>query len=197
MARLTNLTERGLETEYLIRDVLMSLILEKGYEHVSIKDITERAGVDRTTFYLHFKDKDDLFEKSQRWMVDDLMELRSMSGVPYPGIRFVFEHMAANRERYLAIYKAEGSATSVPPVQDYIVRSMMPMLEAQLAERGIKAGDDLEPLTRYFAGAFRGLARWWLESGASRSPAELSALFMRLTLRGMESFLHGVPQAPL
>ncbi|MGA2975017.1 MAG: hypothetical protein ABSF77_06890 [Spirochaetia bacterium] len=35
--------------------------------------------VDRTTFYLHFKDKDDLFEKSQRWMVDELIARRGLT----------------------------------------------------------------------------------------------------------------------
>ncbi|MHB0896916.1 MAG: TetR/AcrR family transcriptional regulator, partial [Spirochaetales bacterium] len=86
MARLANLTDRGYETQRLLRDVFFSLIIEKGYERVSIKDITARANIDRTTFYLHFKDKDDLFEKCQRFIVDELMELRERSAGPYPGI---------------------------------------------------------------------------------------------------------------
>ena len=61
MARLTNLSERGIETQRMLSDVLMQLLGETNYNKISVKDITVRAGIDRSTFYLHFKDKDDLF----------------------------------------------------------------------------------------------------------------------------------------
>ena len=44
MARLAKLTERGLVTHRQLRDVLMSLLVEKGYEQVSVNDIAERGG---------------------------------------------------------------------------------------------------------------------------------------------------------
>lgn len=64
MARLNSLTERGKETQRLLGEILLKLITEKGYDKITVKDITDKANIDRTTFYLHFKDKDDLFLKS-------------------------------------------------------------------------------------------------------------------------------------
>jgi AcrR family transcriptional regulator len=61
MARLNSLTERGKETQRLLGEILLKLITEKGYDKITVKDITDKANIDRTTFYLHFKDKDDLF----------------------------------------------------------------------------------------------------------------------------------------
>jgi AcrR family transcriptional regulator len=89
----------------------LSLVIEKGYARVSVNDITERAGIDRTTFYLHFKDKDDLFEKSERWIVDELIALRSRGSGPFPGVSPTCEHMARNSEKYLAIFRSENAAS--------------------------------------------------------------------------------------
>jgi AcrR family transcriptional regulator len=188
MARLTKLTDRGHGTERHLRDVLFGLIIEKGYDHVSIKDITGRAGIDRTTFYLHFKDKDDLFEKSQRWMIDDLAAVRAQSGVKYPGVAFIFEHMAGNRDQYLAIWRSEGVASATGMVENHIAAIMVPILASMLRDNGIESPQDIEPVARYLTGALRGLARWWLEAGMPKTPAEMSALFMKLARRGLESF---------
>lgn len=74
MARLTNLSERGIETQRMLSDVLMQLLGETNYNKISVKDITVRAGIDRSTFYLHFKDKDDLFLAAQKRLVEELLE---------------------------------------------------------------------------------------------------------------------------
>ena len=51
----------------------MDLIVERGYDGISIQDITDRANVSRTTFYLHFKDKDELLFTSMQAIYDGLL----------------------------------------------------------------------------------------------------------------------------
>lgn len=192
MARLTNLTDRGFETQRHLRDVLMRLIRDKGYEHISIKDITDLAGIDRTTFYLHFKDKDDLFTKSRQGLIDELIELRAHGSGPFPGISITFAHMGDNPDLYLALFRSEGIAGDSGALQAYIARSLIPVLDPMLREKGIASGVDTEPLARYLAGALCGLSRWWLEAGKPKSPEEMSSLFLTLATRGIES-LKAVP----
>lgn len=48
---------RVTRTRKLIRDALISLLLEKSFESISVQDIAERATVNRATFYAHFTDK--------------------------------------------------------------------------------------------------------------------------------------------
>lgn len=48
-------------TRELLQQALIALIRERGYDAVTIQDIAERANVGRTTFYLHYTSKDDLF----------------------------------------------------------------------------------------------------------------------------------------
>ena len=59
MARTTP-DRRVRKTRQLLREALMELTLERGYDHVTIQDILDRADVGRSTFYAHYHDKDDL-----------------------------------------------------------------------------------------------------------------------------------------
>src|SRR5438067_9701914 len=51
---------RVVRTQQMLRDALIALILEKGYDAITIQDITDKAGLRRATFYLHYKDKEEL-----------------------------------------------------------------------------------------------------------------------------------------
>ncbi len=59
-------------TRRQLRNALMALILERGYNAVTIEDITERADLGRTTFYLHFRDKEELLVESLEEIAADL-----------------------------------------------------------------------------------------------------------------------------
>ena len=47
-------------TRQLLRDALMELTLERGYDRITVQDILDRADIGRSTFYSHYRDKDDL-----------------------------------------------------------------------------------------------------------------------------------------
>ena len=51
---------RRLQTRRLLMQTTLQLVLEKGFGGVSIQDITDRADLGRGTFYIHFKDKDEV-----------------------------------------------------------------------------------------------------------------------------------------
>jgi len=107
---------------------------------------------------------------------------------PFPGITIVFEHMAANRDLYLAIFRTESAASSKETLQDYVVQSMTPILQTLLQKHGINEDEaDIEPIAYYLAGSLRGLSRWWLEYGMAKSSAQISTLFLQLLSKGLES----------
>src|SRR5215813_4202218 len=64
---------RVIRTRQMLRDALIATILDKGYDATSIQDITDRAGLRRATFYLHYKDKDELLLHMLRDTLDELM----------------------------------------------------------------------------------------------------------------------------
>lgn len=62
----------------LLHEALVSLILEKKYESITVQQILDRANVGRSTFYLHFKDKDDLLTMGFDYMGELLREIQAM-----------------------------------------------------------------------------------------------------------------------
>lgn len=92
-------------THRLLRDALVSLVIEKGWDEISILDICERADVGRSTFYTHFADREDLLLSG----FDDLKKaLRAAArlGDPQRELRFMrplLLHAADNRKMFRAL----------------------------------------------------------------------------------------------
>ena len=51
------LDPRVKRTHQLLAQAFVDLIKEKGFQAISVQDITARAGINRATFYAHFQDK--------------------------------------------------------------------------------------------------------------------------------------------
>jgi AcrR family transcriptional regulator len=180
MARLNSLTERGKETQRLLGEILLKLITEKGYDKITVKDITDKANIDRTTFYLHFKDKDDLFLKSQQQIIDELIEYGQKIDQPYPRATLVFEHMAQHSEAYRVLLNLDENSFFSKHLYEFLIKVLLPLLEEQLQGNLQITHTEIELLTGYFSWAFCGLARWWLQTGMPYSPAEIGRRYVEI-----------------
>ena len=184
MARLPHLTARGRETQRLLRETLLQLVLEKGFEQVTIKDITDRAGIDRTTFYLHFTDKHDLIEQTQRQVIDELFAESAAAAAGPDTVLVVFRHIAAHALDYRLLL-ASADATLDRRMHEYVAERMGPLLRSRLAMHG---GDDdllLDLLAQYVTSALRGTLKWWLERELPYTPEEMASMFQRLLVGGL------------
>src|SRR5215510_7939074 len=103
------------KTKSLLHEALGSLIREKPYDAIVVQEILDRANVGRSTFYMHFRDKDDLLVSSIR----DLLRSVQATGLPASGkgyeriISFslpMFEHIDQQRQIGAARMGARGRA---------------------------------------------------------------------------------------
>ena len=51
-------------------EALLELLQKKDFAYITVKNICEKAGVNRSTFYLHYETVDDLLEESARYVID-------------------------------------------------------------------------------------------------------------------------------
>jgi AcrR family transcriptional regulator len=180
-------------TRELLRGALIALILEKGYERVTVQDIIDRADVGRSTFYAHFRDKEDL-------LVFGLEELRGAfqpeQEDPGGGAKAradsptlaVFEHFARHREVWRAMVGKRGAEAFVR----YLHRFLADLLRAQLAARAPKEETQvpLEAVVEFAVNALVGLGvRWWLENDLPYTAQEMDQLYRRLTEPGIRAGL--------
>ena len=93
---------RVLRTRLALREALLSLMDEKDYDRITVEEITERANLGRATFYLHYKDREDLLLEEFADLIDALtQQLARLSilewqqqSLPQRPILLVFQHVA-------------------------------------------------------------------------------------------------------
>ncbi len=194
-------------TRRLLREALTALILEKGYDAVTIEDITRRADLGRTTFYLHYRDKEHLFLESIEQSADELAarisriapevlfgEAGSASGAGLP-IELVFEHAAQNADLYRAMLRSEGSIKATSRLRELTARYALEFTRRWFEYRrpSLQPSIPLELMAQFFAASLLGMLIWWLEAAMPYPPQEMARYFRRLVLAG----LNGVVETPI
>ena len=193
-------------TRRLLREALMSLILERGYDAVTVEEITNRADVGRTTFYLHYKDKEDLLVESIDTAINDLvLQISNLSvaswAIPYDSlapqesprspILLVFQHASDNADLYRIILRGEGSSRAQNRIRDVISDAVSDFLSMKASQEGmtVKPIIPLEVFSIYFAGSLLGILTWWLESDMPFSTSQIASMFEKLAFPGARDVL--------
>lgn len=183
-------------TRQLLRDALIELILEKGYDSVTVQDITDRANLGRATFYLHYTDKEQLLLGSLRTVFDDLKNTfgppnrDEFLGEKNPARVLPFQHALENRDLYrVTLFSEQGTAAIVRGIREYVAASMQERLEAIMPTSSLPY--PIEAFAYYMAGAMIALIGWWLERENEYTPEQIADMFYQLTLPTVIAFFSG------
>jgi AcrR family transcriptional regulator len=186
MPRLTHVTERGRETLYALREALFALILEKGFDYVTIKDITDRAQIDRSTFYLHCRDKRDLLLQSQQQLIADFFEHYTVDLPLEDRLRQGFAHVAAHATAYRALLAHADSAAD-NQLETFLATAIASALEqGPLHVEVVGATRDL--LAHAMANVIRGVAQGWLAMDDPPPPEEVAHFVQQFLVHGLAAF---------
>jgi len=180
---LTRHQRRRLQTRRQLIDAAVELVLEKGYQAVTIFDITERADLGRGTFYIHFKDKEDvLWSAIQDGMKDTENQAHSQfkNGLPdqieFYGYLNIFRHADRNRALYRVMLGEQGSAVLTGRVQAHLIEEYK--RDITVLPGGIYR-EFLVPeeiLVQAVSGAVIQLVRWWIETPNAYSAEEMAGM---------------------
>jgi AcrR family transcriptional regulator len=183
-------------TQDLLRRALLSLIQEKGYDRITVQDILDRADIGRSTFYAHYRDKDDLLRagfqdiRAELAGERDAAEKGTGSKVEFlQPMHAVFDHVGRHRQFWGPLSRKGGAdlVTRIlhQSVSDLVrehLRSRFPDTQADQTQ--------LEATIQFVTGACMGLVIWWLENDAvPYSAEEIQAIFRQLATKGVRRFL--------
>jgi AcrR family transcriptional regulator len=87
---------RTVRTRRALLTAFIELVLERGYAAIGIADIVDRADIGRSTFYAHFRSKDELLIASMQWMFDILADAAA-PGAPRGALDDLVAHFWSNR----------------------------------------------------------------------------------------------------
>jgi AcrR family transcriptional regulator len=177
-------------TKAALREALVRLMTEKGYEAITVQDIIDRANVGRATFYAHYDGKEALHDAALDGLADMLRErsaaLRA-SGADgtLACCTAMFEHAHSHRALYRGLVSRRGGATVL-----HGIRKRMAMLvrEELVPTEKKRRGPDAIPLdlvVEHVVSGFSAVLAWWMDRKTRYGPAEIDAIFRRLTLPGL------------
>jgi AcrR family transcriptional regulator len=190
------LDPRVIRTRQLLREAFMALIAERGFEPVTIQDITERATLNRATFYLHYRDKHELLTDLFETLIGDITPLPSGDTLlrsPYevvPGIARVFEHFAEHADFYRSLLGNQGVLAFTARIREYIEDVGRKWLDTP--NPGVDRLVEREIAINYLASAYLGVITWWLEHDMPYTSQEMAMQLMHLTAAGLPRSL-GMP----
>jgi AcrR family transcriptional regulator len=185
MTEATRFDRRKQRTRQQLMDAAASLILEKGFNAVSIQDITDRADVGRGTFYLHFRDKEEvaakLLQESFAAVEAQAPDLSALSIEQRDYLLFIgyFTHIANQRPLFDAI----GTMTGTAAVASYIGDYMHSRAAQRLREQNIYPDVPQDIAAHFMTGALMQITSWWLDHTGVYTPQEAAAMFYRLQFR--------------
>ncbi|MBK8020253.1 MAG: TetR/AcrR family transcriptional regulator [Chloroflexi bacterium] len=182
----------------LLGDALRDLIVERGYDSITVQDITDRADVSRTTFYLHFKDKDELLFASMRRIYDELtstyknrlQDMRSLAELEEFACNPAdYEHVAQYADFYRAMLGKHGSAAFIQQVMNYLTNEFIHGIIEPAGGSAPQTSVPVEIIAAFLAGAEIGVINWWLQNDMRYSPAEMARMQYRLAIGGLQGVL--------
>jgi AcrR family transcriptional regulator len=174
------------KTQTLLRQALLSLLAEKPYDAIVIKEILDRANVGRSTFYMHFRDKDDLLVTG----IDDMIGAVESptpvsSGKPYNALLWfslpVFEHHHRHAHAWGDRIGARGRAILHEHLRQVLAKRIGGVVKKELRGTRNMGQIPADLLSEYVASTFVLVLNWWLDGKMPIPPKQIDILFRTLT----------------
>lgn len=173
-------------TRKALSAALHSLVAYRTYDEISLSDILTEANVGRSTFYLHFRDKDDLLLSTVADVMTVAGDAPAMRKWPDSILWFslpMFEYHA-HRKR-LAGHRMGERGKNI--LHGHLERAICNLIETQVR----REFRDAELVQRFVASTFVFVLNWWLQGKGVIPPDEAEALFKKLVVPGLVAFRAG------
>lgn len=155
---------RILKSQGAIKKAFTELMAEKGFDDITIQDISDRANVNRGTIYLHYMDKFDLLDKIIEEHMNNLRDLcHSASEMTYKEGNLVwYEYFENNYLFFSTMLASKGAPYFRSRFHELVVEGFKS--EADI-NKGKNKGLSEDVLLQFFGAAVVGAVEWWFKNG--------------------------------
>jgi AcrR family transcriptional regulator len=183
--------QRVRRTRDRLGDAMVELLVQKPFDDITVQDVLDRAGVSRSTFYNHYRDKNDLFlsdvEEFFESMATALSRFGDKSERVAP-VRELFAHIAEMRPFYNALVESGRVRDVMELGLEHFARGIEQRFDEMPRARTIPR-DRRGAIAHGLAGCLFSLLTWWIQHGMPLSPEEMDKLFHRLVWNGANGAL--------
>ena len=169
-------------TKYALENSLKKLLLQKPLNKITINDITEDCGINRMTFYYHFKDIYDLVEWACLEDAKRALDEKKTYDTWQQGLLQIFEAVQENKPFILNVYRCVHREQVEKYLQPLVDQLMLDVIEEESSNMVIRE-EDKQFIAKIYAYIFIGVMLDWIKDDMREAPQEIVARLVRL-LRG-------------
>jgi len=186
---LSRFERRKHRTHEELKQAALELVLEKGYDSVTIQDIVDRADFGRGTFYLHFDDKESVVWEI---IMDGLNEANQQGEARYAegsyppgylGYLITFEHAQSKQDLYRLMMGSQGSSLLSHRVADVLASQIETSIRSGLYDPIPGLPPDV--IAQTIVGSLVRLVFWWLETPNDHTPKQMADMLWQTYHREM------------
>jgi AcrR family transcriptional regulator len=169
-------------------DALVELLLEKTFDEITVQEVLDRAGVSRSTFYAHYRDKNDLFLSDAEDFFESMATALSRFGDKserVAPVQELFAHVGEVRAFYDALVESERLHDVMELGQQHFARGIEQRL-TEIPRAGRIPLPRRSAIAHGLAGNLFSLLTWWLRHGMVLSAEEMDKLFHEQLWAGVD-----------
>jgi AcrR family transcriptional regulator len=166
------------KTRLALRDALLSLLADRGWDELNIQEICDRANVGRSTFYIHYRSKEDLLAEGLNDLRDALRVIKPDNAAAHPPLAFMpglLAHMLEQRQ----IFKTVIGRRSGHSIERRFREMVFQLIEQDLLSFNMPNVQH-QMVARYIAGGIVDLMAWWVDAPKAPEVDVLEQLVQKL-----------------
>ena len=185
---------RTRRTRHKVNGALVELIKEKRFDDITVQNLIDRAGVGRSTFYTHFRGKEDAFENQWQqfngFIAQQIKWDKAGTDSFFPVI-FFFEHLQEAQSFYRGLVRSGKVDAIFKSGVEHLSHDIEVALNKKFKPHQVAI--PIPVLSHYLANEFFGLLKWWLDAGMPYTPEAMDEMFHRLVNPTIKSALTSSP----
>jgi len=194
---------RQIRTKQLIRDALLDLIPQKGLTKITVKDLTERADINRGTFYLHYKDVADLTDQLKEDIFADIplltskidptdIKVAAKNNEPYEPIQRLLEFLLSHSDFLRVMLLPQGDPQLTVQLKSSMKENMLKKFDQYLGPESPSPAVPADYFMAYITSANIGLLTHWMMSGNDLPVEDIALMMTKIMSQGpLEAMMGG------
>src|SRR5262245_33232955 len=181
-----NVDRRQQRTRRQLSHALMELIKEKRFDDITVQNVIDRADVGRSTFYTHYRDKEDLLQQDWERFLDafsDHFDWEKAGDDSFVPVAHLFHHLREAQSFYKGLVRSRKT--------DSLFKRGSTFLSTKIEEALIARADMVQQarvptpiLANFLAFELFSLLKWWLDHGMPETPERMDEIYHQLVNPG-------------
>ncbi|MFR5563949.1 TetR/AcrR family transcriptional regulator C-terminal domain-containing protein [Clostridium disporicum] len=172
-----------------LQESFKKLILKHNFDKITIKMITDEAGLIRPTFYNHYADKYEVLEEI---FYNDIFKGSKMlieNKMPYEAIYYMFSRIESNKKFYLQAIKITGQNSFEEIINNNLIKIFKNLFN-QYDINNSKEKFSVNDIAEYYSRGLTFIIKRWIEQGIKISSRELADKYKILVTNSLDDIIH-------